>query len=304
MWEAVERTADTYNETYLDEVEGLINRLGAKGIYTLVDAHQDVLARKICGEGMPNFYATNLSTECGNGTAPWLLSELGVCKSIASYGFKYDADGNPLIEDCQKHNFAGYYPSPESIDLFERLYYNETGLTDKFVNYWTKVAARYAKNPYVVGYDPLNEPFPSNFLKNLSIAYMPGYFENLALEPLYSRIFTESYQPADKSMLMFFEGTQFPGTVGILGGLVVPSGFSKPPGADINSTLHVLNDHSYCCQLSADICASGEPDLSKAADCREWHEKRLATRKSDADRFGVPLFISEFGACLNSSSCV
>lgn len=60
MWEAVERAPDTFNATYLDEVEALINRLGEKGIYTLVDAHQDVLARKICGEGMPNFYATDL----------------------------------------------------------------------------------------------------------------------------------------------------------------------------------------------------------------------------------------------------
>lgn len=304
MWEAVERTPDTYNETYLDEVEGLINRLGAKGIYTLVDAHQDVLARKICGEGVPNFYATDLPTDCGNQTFPWFLEESGICKSISSYGFRYDADGNPLIEDCQKHNFAGYYPSPESIALFERLYYNETGLTDKFVNYWKRVSARYAKNPYVVGYDPLNEPFPSNFLNNISLVTTPGLFDQIGLEPLYTRVYKEAYEPADDSKIMFFEGTQFPDTVGILGGLVMNLGFTAPPGADINSTKHVLNDHSYCCQLSAEICATGEPDLSRATDCKEWHEKRLATRRNDADRYGVPLFISEFGACLNSTSCV
>ena len=57
MWEAVERKPDTYNMTYLDEVEKLINKLGSRGIYTLVDMHQDVLARAICGEGVPNFYA-------------------------------------------------------------------------------------------------------------------------------------------------------------------------------------------------------------------------------------------------------
>ncbi len=39
MWEAVERAPGQYNLTYLDEVESLINRLGEKGIYTLVDAH-------------------------------------------------------------------------------------------------------------------------------------------------------------------------------------------------------------------------------------------------------------------------
>jgi hypothetical protein len=64
--------------------------LGNKGIYSLVDAHQDVLARKICGEGMPNFYATNMSEDCGNSTIPWILKEVGACKPIKDYGFRYD----------------------------------------------------------------------------------------------------------------------------------------------------------------------------------------------------------------------
>ena len=56
MWEAVERTRGVYDDSYLDKVEALINKLGKAGIYTLVDAHQDVFARSICGEGMPDFY--------------------------------------------------------------------------------------------------------------------------------------------------------------------------------------------------------------------------------------------------------
>ena len=35
----------------------MINKLGEAGIYTLVDAHQDVFARSICGEGVPDFWA-------------------------------------------------------------------------------------------------------------------------------------------------------------------------------------------------------------------------------------------------------
>lgn len=57
MWEAVERSPGVYNESYLDEVENLINKLGQKGIYTMIDIHFDSLARAVCGEGMPNFYA-------------------------------------------------------------------------------------------------------------------------------------------------------------------------------------------------------------------------------------------------------
>lgn len=34
MWEAVERSPGVYNDTYLDEVEKLINKMGEKGIYT------------------------------------------------------------------------------------------------------------------------------------------------------------------------------------------------------------------------------------------------------------------------------
>ena len=39
MWEAVETSEGVYNTTYLEEVNKLINKLGAKGIYTMVDFH-------------------------------------------------------------------------------------------------------------------------------------------------------------------------------------------------------------------------------------------------------------------------
>lgn len=60
-----------------------------------------------CGEGIPDFYAKQA---LANGS--WCLGETvdkylsyayslsGFCKSIESYGFRKDKDGNPLIEDC------------------------------------------------------------------------------------------------------------------------------------------------------------------------------------------------------------
>jgi endoglycosylceramidase len=56
MWEAVERSKGVYNDTYLGEILKLVNKLGENGIYTMIDAHQDVFARTICGEGVPAFY--------------------------------------------------------------------------------------------------------------------------------------------------------------------------------------------------------------------------------------------------------
>ena len=52
------------------------------------------------------------------------------------------------------------------------------------------------------------------------------------------------------------------------------------------------------------MCESGEPPISKAKECRTFHERKLGRRAQDALGYGVPLFISEFGACLDSESCV
>ncbi len=102
MWEAVERSPGVFNTTYLEECGKLINRLGEKGIYTLVDAHQDVFARRMCGEGVPDFYATDdvLEHTCRGDIIPEILSLFGACKSIKDYGFRMDANGDPLVEDC------------------------------------------------------------------------------------------------------------------------------------------------------------------------------------------------------------
>ena len=39
MWEGVETADGVYNEKYLADVNALVNKLGEKGIYTLIDSH-------------------------------------------------------------------------------------------------------------------------------------------------------------------------------------------------------------------------------------------------------------------------
>jgi hypothetical protein len=52
------------------------------------------------------------------------------------------------------------------------------------------------------------------------------------------------------------------------------------------------------------MCATGEPPLDQAQKCLDWHKKRIGTRSKDAESYGIPLIISEFGACLGSEACV
>lgn len=125
MWEAVEREAGVYDLDYLDRVQTIINKLGERGIYTLVDAHQDVFARQMCGEGFPNFYAREILSEMPNYCVSPLFDKLlgpfkeslGFCKSIDDYGYRLDDDGLPLIEDCQSIDFGAYYETVEALTV-------------------------------------------------------------------------------------------------------------------------------------------------------------------------------------------
>ena len=44
-----------YNETYLEIMQGIVQKAAKYGIYILLDMHQDVMSRKFCVEGFPDW---------------------------------------------------------------------------------------------------------------------------------------------------------------------------------------------------------------------------------------------------------
>lgn len=89
---------------------------------------------------------------------------------------------------------------------------------------------------------------------------MLGHFDTEELVPMYTRVF-EKYKAANPESVMFFEPGQFPDTYPYgRYGMVNKLGFETPPGGQVGSPNHVLNDHTYCCGLELDICReTGEP---------------------------------------------
>ena len=96
IWEAVETAPGVYNQTYLNEIEKLINNLGTQGIYTMIDSHQDVMSRYACGEGIPDFFAKEVikNAQCqGDWNSKefyWLKKVFGTCRSIDTYNYAKD----------------------------------------------------------------------------------------------------------------------------------------------------------------------------------------------------------------------
>lgn len=171
-------------------------------------------------------------------------------------------------------------------------------MQDKFIDFWGHVAQRFMGNPYVIGYDPLNEPFPANPARD-PMLFTPGHMDKTYLAPMYAKI----HERFENKTQMWFEPVPFPDEAGVMNGFVFDVGFKTPPGGEIGSNMHVLNDHTYCCQLSFSECTTGEPKIEDADKCLKWHEKRINTRAKDAERLGVPLFITEFGACFSDGPC-
>jgi aryl-phospho-beta-D-glucosidase BglC (GH1 family) len=187
-------------------------------------------------------------------------------------------------------------------------------MLDKFIAYWVHVAKRFAKNKYVMGFDPMNEP--STPTDNLLHYYMAkyfgvrlGYYDKHILAPLYTRIQKEAYKVASNDTIMYFENAFDIKNEKILNiwerdGVVFRTGYDKPPGGEIGSPNHAVNAHTYCCQLNNGVCATGEPAQDAGAECLKFHQDRLGQRAKDAKRLGVPIFVSEFGACLDTDICV
>lgn len=144
MWEAVETSAGYYDMAYLDQVEDLINRIGEAGYPVIVDNHQDLFSRTLCGEGVPWFYTpTDLDHKCPKTILAQAFHLADECISLDDLGLTYDKNGNPNVEDCSKQDFMQMYTAPEVASAFNGLYQNEDGLLDKMMEFWAVVSARF-----------------------------------------------------------------------------------------------------------------------------------------------------------------
>ena len=48
MWSGVCPEANVYNQTYIDIIRTIVHKLASRGVYTLLDMHEDVLSSGFC----------------------------------------------------------------------------------------------------------------------------------------------------------------------------------------------------------------------------------------------------------------
>lgn len=255
---------------YLARVARTIDLLGRYHIYTLLDMHEDVYSSEFGGEGAP----------------AW-----AVC-----------TDGHPI--GTLPGRWSNTYNDPALISAVKHFWTNDVvgDLQGEYIRSWKLVASYFSANPWVVGFDPINEPFTKTLL--------PGSTEVAArLECLYTGAARPGRSILDGSVLSCPPGDPTTGLIATMRSVApdklvffepdifTSSGHPNDIGPMDFSGL-VFNFHDYCGLRSG---VTGNPtDLNACADqelrtMQERSEERpdIATVKQPE---GPAWFMSEFGA--------
>lgn len=149
-WSRVEPTRGDYDQAYLDEVEAMVERLAAHGIYSVIDMHQDAFS---------SFIFTTDPATCPPGTTP-------------AKGW----DGAPawatLTDGLSTCLTTGERNSSPAVNRAWNNFYDDVdGIRTAFAAAWGVVAERFAGRPEVAGYDILNEPETSRPAPELQPLY-------------------------------------------------------------------------------------------------------------------------------------
>eukprot|EP00762_Andalucia_godoyi_P001652 ANDGO_07135.mRNA.1 Endoglycoceramidase len=271
-WPGVEIGDYAYNSTYLSEMEYLVNQLGKYGIYTILDAHQDLLSRKTCGEGA---YEGVVAPAAGSAGYP-----VPVTKDPFPVN---QTTGLIDLDQCLSINFFSGYWSYAVSSMFQDFYDNVHGGKDHFAGFWEQVALRFAGNPYVIMYELLNEPWPGDVHKYPELELISGLGDRKNLVPLYEAAY-QRIRKHDESHAIAYECAVHGSDFG--------AGFESFPGGSKATNTTVYSYHVYCSDSDSHL------DPKSLALCMVEWDHAFYTRLDDAKRISNvgASFLTEFGA--------
>jgi len=264
----------TVLDAYLSKVKETVDLLGRFHIYTLLDMHQDVYNELFDGEGAPNWAVCTSGAPNTEPPGRW-SKNYGTAAAGAAYRHFWT---NDVVGDLQGE--------------YDRV--------------WAAIASYFRGDPWILGYDPFNEPFSTSLVTSgdekfdgqLECFYTGSSFVGAPShgappitcppgDPAVGVVPT--IQTADPGALVFYEPDIFSsrGSPNFVG----PMTFANL----------VFNVHVYCGQRSG---KTGNP--TNIAACASQEQRSLSTRSEDRNDLGSAAqpggpawFLSEFGATSN-----
>ena len=231
---------------YLDAWQRVVDLLAARHIWVMVDFHQDLFTEKFQGEGFPSWAVHQPTTS----SLP-----------------------DPTA------GFPANYFTPQVSETFDQLWAG-TGDVPSFVaQAWRAVATHFRDQPYLMGYDLINEPWPgADWASCANPVGCPS--DTLELEP-YLDLSRRAIREVDPANVVWYE----PNVLFDFGAGSMLQG----PGDDPQLG---LSWHDYCL-AGATLHAQGFTDLP---GCENEEDLVFGNAAALATRLRATQVLSEFGA--------
>ncbi len=284
QWCMAEPVPGVYSEDYFSKIDRIISLAAAHEIPVFLDMHQDLYGAKF-EDGAPEWATVDEGAEHVR-TELW--SE--------SY----------LVSPAVQLSFDNFWKDAPAAD--------GVGVRTRFVSLWKFIAARYCDNPYVIGYDVFNEPFPGTVGGEVALIlneFMQGGVELSNLE--------------DQSTIMNIVGKIMPITASFETGILNP--FYDEVGTAIRSvdkdTILILESNYFAnAGIPSEVQPACYPD-GRQIENQAWapHGYDILVDTSDyetggtervdfifgsllekADSLDIPCFFGEWGCYPNAST--
>ncbi len=180
-WSQLEPKPGRINHRYLREIHRAVDAAQARGIYTVIDMHQDAWGKYI---------ASPKGVECSGDLTP-------------AIGW----DGAPkwaTLTDGADTCIAGSREESEAVkNAWDSFYANRDGIMDRLVAVWGEIAHEFRADPAVAGYDLLNEPNHGHHDDTVAAALGTYYAKSI------DAIRAAETGPRSFHHIVFFETTVF-----------------------------------------------------------------------------------------------
>jgi endoglycosylceramidase len=238
--------------TYLDRWQRVMDLLAERGIYMQLDAHQDQWHETYGGEGVPD----------------WAMIRPSPFNLLPPINAPF-----PL----------GYW-TPETSTVFDQFWANKFGLLDGWVAAWKVAAKRWKDQPYLMGYDLINEPWmglewPSCLTTGCAASYRKE------LQPALEKA-TRAIRAIDPKNIVWWEPQQF------AGGQKLETYFTAMPGERQLG----FSWHNYCPAVFFE--SQGLPG-GNVESCWSFSDERERHALDQAERMNAVPLMTEWGATDN-----
>ncbi|MDZ5623608.1 cellulase family glycosylhydrolase [Nocardioides bizhenqiangii] len=237
---------------YRDRWQRVMDLLTEQGIWMQLDAHQDMWHETYGGEGVPD----------------WAMIRPAPFHLLPPVNLPF-----PM----------GYW-TPEVSTVFDQFWADQHGLLDGWVAAWEVAARWWQEQPYLMGYDLINEPWMGLEWPTCLLAGCQASYTN-ELQPAYEQA-TAAIRAIDTENIVWWEPQQF------AGGQKIPT-FLEPMAGERRLG---LSWHNYCPDVFLE--SQGIPG-GDVENCWAFSRDRNAHALDQAAAMRAVPMMSEWGATDN-----